>query len=73
MFRRWAIVPGVLALGASCLASAQANPAYFSYSAGSRTIWDNAATADWAATSGGPYNQPWTGGSDAHFEGSGGP
>ena len=43
---------------------------YFSASAG--TVWDDGGTADWATTSGGPYNTTWGGGADAVFEGTGG-
>jgi autotransporter-associated beta strand protein len=52
--------------------SAHGDSRYFSYLAGERTTWDNAATPDWATSSGGSYNQLWTAGSDAHFEGVGG-
>ncbi len=34
--------------------------------------WDNSATAKWSATSGGPYNQTWTAGKIAIFEGTAG-
>jgi autotransporter-associated beta strand protein len=34
--------------------------------------WDNATTAAWAPSTGGPYNANWTAGADAVLEGNGG-
>ena len=34
--------------------------------------WDNATTAAWSPSSGGPYSNNWTAGADAVFEGNGG-
>lgn len=50
--------------------TAHAAPRYFS--AGNSTTWDDATTTNWATTAGGPYNVVWSGGSDAHFEGTAG-
>ena len=32
--------------------------------------WDNSSTAKWSPASGGPYNQTWTTGKDAVFQGT---
>ena len=50
-------------------ATATASPLYFS---GTNTTWDNSTTHDWSTVSGGPYTSLWSGGSDAHFEGTAG-
>lgn len=55
---------------AALLACQSANAAT-QYAAGSIT-WDNASTAAWSATSGGPYGSTWTSGSDAVLEGTAG-
>ena len=56
----------MIGLSWACSVSAQQ---YFTNAGGSQT-WD-AVTANWAATSGGPYASVWTGG-DAVFEGTAG-
>jgi len=48
--------------------TAVAAPLYWS---GTNT-WDNGATVDWGTRSGGPYTTAWSGGSDAHFQGTAG-
>jgi fibronectin-binding autotransporter adhesin len=47
----------------------QAGALYFDDAGGPKT-WDNATTANWSGTTGGPYSSIWSGGSDAHFEGT---
>ena len=42
---------------------------YFSDDGGP-LAWDQATTADWSSTSGGPYNQLWSDGASAQFEGT---
>ena len=39
------------------------------YWSGANT-WDTGLTAAWATNSGGPYNEVWTNGNDAVFEGT---
>ncbi|MDY0165618.1 MAG: autotransporter-associated beta strand repeat-containing protein [Thermoguttaceae bacterium] len=47
------------------------NSLYFSRADG-RTSWGNTTPNVWATTSGGPdYDQPWSDGANAHFEGTG--
>ena len=65
---------GLLAFGLAGTASAAPVPLYFD-SAGTTwdgTTWDDGITSNWGAAPGGPYNKPWAGGNDAHFEGTGG-
>ena len=51
-------------------------PAYANASAANGSpgtiVWDNATTAAWAPSTGGPYTNNWTAGADAVFEGNGG-
>jgi fibronectin-binding autotransporter adhesin len=62
-----ASISAVLLAAWLAASAAQAGPLYFSTSSG-YTTWDNATTPAWGG-SGGPYEQNWAPGSDAHFEG----
>ncbi len=53
------------------LALAPAGAAMYFDSASSGGTWDDGATSNWALSSAGTYDQPWAGGSGAHFEGTG--
>jgi autotransporter-associated beta strand protein len=65
---RPAVLAGVVLFLAAQVANA--GPLYFSYLPDTRTDWDDTTMADWATSSGGPYDQLWTSGSDAYFEGT---
>jgi autotransporter-associated beta strand protein len=58
---------GAFLLGAA-LPAACAADAYFSGASGS--AWDATTTADWSATTGGPYSSVWNSGDKAIFEGT---
>jgi autotransporter-associated beta strand protein len=42
------------------------------YFTSTNSVWDNGTTADWATSTAGPYTSLWSGGSDAHFQGTAG-
>jgi len=56
------VISGVITVGAQGATE---------YAAGGFT-WNNNSTAKWSLTPGGPYNQPWTNGNNAVFEGAAG-
>lgn len=67
--RTMRVAVGML-LGLTCGLGAGAAPQYFS-DAGGPKPWD-ASTANWGATTGGPYTALWGSGNEATFEGTGG-
>ena len=69
------VLMGLISLAAPlCFQAAPAQAQlYFSVSSGTPTWIDDGMTSNWGTASGGPYNSTWwMGGSDAHFEGTGG-
>ena len=68
-FARGAAVMAALALLA--VPGLRAQTTQYATGSGGFT-WDNGTTAKWGSSSGGPYDQVWTSGNDAVFEGTAG-
>ena len=67
---RWTALAALLLAALALATPGQAQTTEY-FSAASNTLWD-ASTADWSATSGGPYTSDWTSGNNPVFEGTGG-
>ncbi|MGO9108203.1 MAG: GDSL-type esterase/lipase family protein [Thermoguttaceae bacterium] len=63
---------GVVVLLALCCTSGPLRAASLYFSGAVGKTWDQATTADWSSTSGGPYGRIWSSGADAFFEGTAG-
>jgi autotransporter-associated beta strand protein len=71
MGTKCAVVGRVCILAWLALSVGAQGAQYFD-AAGGTQAWDNGITANWANAPGGPYNQFWSAGSDAVFEGTAG-